>query len=537
MKWKGKVRMGIFLNPGNIGFAAAVRSGIYVDKTGLLDYTNHSLGTKQRFMCVSRPRRFGKSMALEMLAAYYSRGCDSRELFQNLEIAATPSFSQHLNQYSVIYLDIQWFRSVSKDKGKKEQVVSLIQEEVLKELCQQYPDIVLPEDTSLSEVLLRIHSRTEEQFVILIDEWDCLFREEKDDAAIQEKYINFLRGIFKGILAESAIRLAYMTGILPIKKYGTQSALNNFDEYTMVNPFPLEVYVGFTEKDVQRLCGEYQLDFEEARGWYDGYVFGEDVHIYNPKSVLDAIRRKKFGNYWTQTETYESLKGYIGMDFDGLKDAIILMLGGGRCQVNPRKFQNDMTSIRSKDDILTLLVHLGYLAYDGEKEEAFIPNQEIAGEFQNAIEDGGWEEIALAVRESAELLDATLRGDADAVARGIEKVHMVNTSVLAYHNELSLSCVISLAYYSARKSYTLVRELPSGKGFADIVFLPRRHVDKPAIVVELKWNRSAQGAIRQIKEKCYEGILKDYAGDVLLVGVNYNKKSKRHKCVIETVKF
>lgn len=529
--------MGIFLNPGNTGFAAAVRSGIYVDKTGLLDYTNHILGTEQRFMCVSRPRRFGKSMALKMLAAYYSRGCDSRELFQNLEIAATPSFGQHLNQYSVIYLDIQWFRSVSKDKGKTEQVVSLMQEEVLKELCRQYPDIVLPEDASLSEVLLRIHSRTEEQFVLLIDEWDCLFREEKDNTSIQEKYINFLRGIFKGVLAESAIRLAYMTGILPIKKYGTQSALNHFDEYTMVNPFPLEEYVGFTEKEVRGLCGEYDLDFEEARGWYDGYVFREGVHIYNPKSVLDAVRRKKFGNYWTQTETYESLKGYIGMDFDGLKDAIILMLGGGRCQVNTRKFQNDMTSIRSRDDILTLLVHLGYLAYDGEKEEVFIPNQEIAGEFQNAIEDGGWEEIALAVRESAELLEATLRGDADTVARGIEKVHMANTSVLAYHNELSLSCVISLAYYSARKSYALVREFPSGKGFADIVFIPRRHVDKPAIVVELKWNRSAQGAIRQIKEKCYEGLLKDYIGDVLLVGINYNKKSKRHKCVIETARF
>lgn len=380
--------MGVFLNPGNAGFTAVVQSDIYVDKTGLLDFTNSVLGTEQRFMCVSRPRRFGKSMALKMLAAYYSCGCDSCALFQNLEIAATPAFRQHLNQYSVIYLDIQWFRSVAKDKGKTEQIVSLIQEEVLKELRQQYPNVVLQEDTSLPEVLLRIHSQIGEQFIILIDEWDCLFREDKNNTAIQERYINFLRGLFKGILVESAIRLAYMTGILPIKKYGTQSALNHFDEYTMVNPFPLEKYVGFTEKDVQELCREYQLEFEEARRWYDGYVFGEDTHIYNPKSVLDAVRRKQFGNYWTQTETYESLKGYIGMDFDGLKDAIVLMLGDGRCQVNTRKFQNDLTSIKSKDDIMTLLVHLGYLAYDGEREEVFIPNQEIASEFRNAIDDG-----------------------------------------------------------------------------------------------------------------------------------------------------
>ena len=220
-------------------------------------------------------------------------------------------------------------------------------------------------------------------------------------------------------------------------------------------------------------------------------------------------------------------------DFDGLKDAVIVMLGGGRCRINTQKFQNDLTSVKSRDDIMTLLVHLGYLAYDGDTGEVFIPNQEVAGEFENAIEDGGWDEIARAIRESEELLSATLRGDSDAVAKGIDRIHMANTSVLAYHNELSLSYVITLAYYSAQKSYTLVREMPAGKGFADIVFLPRRHVDKPAMVVELKWNRSVNGAIRQIQDKCYAGVLKDYAGDVILVGINYNKKSKQHKCLIE----
>lgn len=525
--------MGIFLNPGNAGFASSLRSDIYVDKTELLDFTNHVLGTEERFMCVSRPRRFGKSVAVKMMAAYYSRGCDSYELFQSLNIAREPEFRQELNRYPVIYLDIQWFYSVVRDKGIPGQVVSYMQREVLKELYQQYPDIVRKEDDSLSEVLLRIHSRAGEQFIFLIDEWDCLFREEKDNAEIQEKYINFLRGIFKGVLAESAVSLAYITGILPVKKYGTQSALNNFDEYTMVNPAPLERYVGFTEADVRQLCEKYELNFEEARQWYDGYLFRGNFHVYNPKSVLDAVRRKQFGNYWTRTETYESLKSYIELDFDGLKDAVIVMLGGGRCRINTQKFQNDLTSVKSRDDIMTLLVHLGYLAYDGDTGEVFIPNQEVAGEFENAIEDGGWDEIARAIRESEELLSATLRGDSDAVAKGIDRIHMANTSVLAYHNELSLSYVITLAYYSAQKSYTLVREMPAGKGFADIVFLPRRHVDKPAMVVELKWNRSVNGAIRQIQDKCYGGVLKDYAGDVILVGINYNKKSKQHKCLIE----
>ncbi len=408
--------MGIFLNPGNAGFASSLRSDIYVDKTELLDFTNRVLGTEERFMCVSRPRRFGKSVAVKMMAAYYSRGCDSYELFQSLNIAREPEFRQELNRYPVIYLDIQWFYSVVRDKGIPGQVVSYMQREVLKELYQQYPDIVRKEDDSLSEVLLRIHSRAGEQFIFLIDEWDCLFREEKDNAEIQEKYINFLRGIFKGVLAESAVSLAYITGILPVKKYGTQSALNNFDEYTMVNPAPLERYVGFTEADVRQLCEKYELNFEEARQWYDGYLFRGNFHVYNPKSVLDAVRRKQFGNYWTRTETYESLKSYIELDFDGLKDAVIVMLGGGRCRINTQKFQNDLTSVKSRDDIMTLLVHLGYLAYDGDTGEAFIPNQEVAGEFENAIEDGGWDEIARAIRESEELLGATLRGDGDAVA-------------------------------------------------------------------------------------------------------------------------
>ncbi len=525
--------MGMLLNPGDTGFASSLSSSIYVDKTELIECTNHVLGTEQRFMCVSRPRRFGKSMAAKMLAAYYSQGCDSFELFKNLKIANSPAFEKELNKHPLIYLDVQWFLSVSRDKGNVEQTVSYIQNEVIKELARQYLDIVKPDDISLSEVLFRIHSRIGEQFVIIIDEWDCLFREEKNDTRLQENYINFLRGIFKGILAESSICLAYITGILPIKKYGTQSALNNFDEFTMINPMPLESYVGFTQEEVYQICNKYNLDFEEARQWYDGYVFRNNLHIYNPKSVLDAALRGQFGSYWTQTETYESLRRYIEMDFDGLKEAIITMLGGGRCKINTNKFQNDMTSLKSKDDVMTLLVHLGYLAYDAREGEVFIPNQEVAGEFENAVEDGGWEEIMLAIKESEEMLNATLRGDAETVAQGMGRVHMENTSILAYHNELSLSCAITIAYYSAKKDYTLIRELPTGKGFADIVFVPHRHCDKPALIVELKWNSASEGAIAQIKKNNYINSLKNYKGNILLVGINYDKKSKEHQCVIE----
>ena len=374
------------------------------------------------------------------------------------------------------------------------------------------------------------------KFIIIIDEWDALFREAKDDKALQEEYVQLLRGMFKSSQTDRMIEAAYMTGILPIKKYGTQSALTDFREYTMIQPQMLAKYVGFTEDEVRNLCQEHDLDFEEAKKWYDGYSFSKVKSVYSPNSVIRAIKNGEFGDYWTETETYESLKFYIGMNEDGLKDAIIAMLGGMRCKINTRTFQNDMTSIKNKDDVLTLLVHLGYLAYDSAKKEVYIPNQEVADEFKNAVEYSGWQGVSDALQASEELLDATIQGDAATVAKMLDEVHTANTSILAYNNENSLSCVITIAYYVARKDYTLIRELPSGKGFADIVFLPRKHTDKPAMVIELKWDKTAEGAINQIKEKKYTGALDEYAGNLLLAGINYEKDKKQHECVIEEIK-
>ena len=380
--------MGMFLNPGNAGFESAIHSEIFVDKTELIGFTNKVLGTNQRFMCVSRPRRFGKSMAAKMLAAYYSRGCDSHLLFENTRAASLESYERNMNQYNILYLDIQWFRSVAKDKGQEENAVAYMQKEIVEELRIQYEDVISRGNIPLPEALLKIYTLTGERFVVIIDEWDCLFREDKDNKRLQEIYINFLRGLFKGIRTEEFIVLAYLTGILPIKKYGTQSALNNFDEYTMISPKMLAKYVGFTEDEVSELCQKYNINFSEIKHWYDGYSFNRIKSVYSPNSVVKAIFYGEIGNYWTETETYEDLKAYIDMDFDGLKDAVVKMLGGIRCRINPRRFQNDMTNIKSRDDVLTLLVHLGYLAYDEQNQEIYIPNQEIMDEFENAVEDG-----------------------------------------------------------------------------------------------------------------------------------------------------
>jgi hypothetical protein len=523
--------MGLYLNPGNEGFKISVSSEIYVDKTDMISFTNNRLGQEKRFLCVSRPRRFGKSMAANMLSAYYDRTCDSRELFKNLNIEKHTSYSEHLNQYDVIFLNMQQLLSGA---GSVEKFIDYIQKTVIEELKEDYGEYFANEESHLPVVLANIFAkdtRTKKGFVFIIDEWDCVFREYKENKDGQRKYLDFLKDLLKD---RSYVKLAYMTGILPVKKYGTHSALNIFDEFSMLDPKRMAEYVGFTEDEVKNLCAIYNMDFEQTKFWYDGYMFKRVEHIYNPKSIVDAMLEEEFKSYWTGTESYDALKIYIEMNFDGLKDAIISMLGGEQIRVNTRSFQNDMTTFSSKDEVFTLLVHLGYLAYNEQTQEVFIPNMEVMEEFKNTIEGTrGWEQIAGAITKSEDLLDKTLKMDTDAVAKGMDKVHMEHTSVLAYNNENSLSCVITLAYFSARKDYVLIREFPTGKGFADIVFIPRKNVDKPAIIIELKWDKSKFGAIEQIKHKEYVASLDGYSGDILLVGINYDKNKKKHECAIE----
>ena len=385
-----------------------------------------------------------------------------------------------------------------------------------------------------------IYAKTKRSFVILIDEWDCLFREYQQNQDAQKKYLDFLLAWLKD---KDYVALAYMTGILPIKKYGSHSALNMFTEYSMTDPGELAEYFGFTEQEVAALCEKYQMSFEEAKAWYNGYDLiahrqagDEHFSMYSPKSVVEAMLRHKFGTYWNQTETYEALKIYIQMDMDGLQDAVVRMLAGEAVKVNTGTFSNDMTTFASKDDVLTLLVHLGYLTYNSADETVMIPNKEVSQEYVNAISTMNWHGVMDSVEASRKLLDAPWAMDADAVAAGIDKAHE-EVSILQYNDENSLSCTINLAFYFAREYYTMVRELPAGKGFADVCMIPRKlHLDKPAVVIELKWDKSAAGALAQIKEKHYGNALKDYQGNLLLVGINYDKITKKHECVIEKIK-
>ena len=386
--------MGSYLNPGNEKFYRAINSEIYVDKTGLIGYTNKVLNTMQQNLCVSRPRRFGKSMAADMLTAYYSRGCDSKELFQGLKISKDKDFEKYLNKYDTIFINVQEFLSRTSDIYK---LIDRIQKIVLRDIQREYPEVDYFDRDDLSECMQDIYEETGIPFVMIIDEWDCIFREYKNDKEAQEKYLDFLRDTLKD---KRYIQLVYMTGILPIKKYGTHSALNMFSEYSMTNPRQLAQYVGFTGEEVQGLCEKYHLNFNELKEWYDGYAFANVHSVYSPRSVIEAVLSGICDSYWNQTETFEALKIYIDMNFDGLKDDVISMMVGEKVSVNTGGFTNDMVTFHSKDDVLTLLIHLGYLAYDFEDKCVYIPNNEVRGEYVNAVSVSDWGEVSEALRNS-----------------------------------------------------------------------------------------------------------------------------------------
>lgn len=524
--------MGTFINIGNNGFKR-IRNSEYVDKSGLIAVVNKTLFTEKSFSCVTRCRRFGKSMAAKMLCAYYDHSVDSRSLFTDLEIANDPSFEKHLNKYPVIYLDMTSFVTRFHD----DDIVGILDSELKADILEAYPDVKVRETDDLMGCLIRIAAATGDQFVFIIDEWDAICREFRPGTSAMDRYVNWLRRMFKEVNASNVFAGVYMTGILPVKKYKTESALNNFIEYSMVEPRKMAQYFGFTKDEVRVLAEKYDVDFDELVKWYDGYQIGDELSMFNPNSVMQAVDTGRCRSFWASTGAFDAVANYIHMNFEGLKDDIIRMLAGGRVKVNTTKFQNDMSVVRSRDDVLTVLIHLGYLSFNWKKNECYIPNFEVTGEMSNAVESTDWTNVIQALEASEQLLQATLDGDCDAVAKGVDVAHDENTSILSYNNENSLACVLSIAYFYARNDYVIHRELASGKGFADLVLIPRKNVESPAIVLELKYNKDADSAIDQIHHRQYPAKVAQYTGDLLLVGINYDKEKKTHECFIEKLKI
>jgi len=555
--------MGIYLNPGRQNFQMSVNSEIFVDKTEMISYLNTLVNTQQRYVSVSRPRRFGKTMAANMVCAYYDREAGSREMFEKTKLADSIPIKKGGRELSWdVYLgSFNAIRIVMTDffrQGRQvSDVIRTITSRILEELDELYPGVRYdPSDLMFS--MEKFFRKSGIQFVILIDEWDAVFREYKDDQEGQRQYLDFLRDWLKD---KEYVALAYMTGILPIKKYGQHSALNMFSEYSMTSPMQLAPYTGFTTEEVQCLCRQYGRDFNLLRDWYDGYEVSDIIPpdpdheimmstgkgpearryaLYSPLSVVKAISTGRIQNYWNKTETYEALAEYIRKDFDGLKEAVAVLMDGGRIRTDISGYQNDMTTFHNRDDVLSLLIHLGYLGFDDETREVFIPNREILDEFRTSTRSEEWQPTFKSFELSQELLKATWKQNEDKVAELLEDFHD-RAENKTYNSEAALSYAVQYAYYAAQKYYTTIQELDTGKGYADIVFLPAPgYPDKPALLIELKYQKDAETALTQIRARNYPQRLEHYRGNLLLVSVNYDKEIestdpgyKHHSCVIE----
>ena len=517
--------MGQFIDRENYGFRCAINSN-FVDKSGLLNILNRNLDSENKFMCISRPRRFGKSVAAEMAYAYYDRKSDSRNLFEGLEITKSPDYETHLNKYPTIFIDWNDFANVpDKDKLKE------AQKSVIADLKKSYD--VLEETESLGKALAEINVKTGDRFILIIDEWDMLVRDVSQE--IQDEYVDFLRSMFKTTTAKKMFLLVYMTGILPIIKIRTQSALNNFREYSIIYPADTAKYYGFTEEEVKTLCERHNMNFELMKHAYDGYIIGEERSMFNPNSVMQSILFRTYDSFWSRTASFMAIERYINIDADQVRTKIIRMMNGEEVIIEPTSFRNDMKNIETSDDVLTLLAHLGYLSYNPETQSVMIPNTEVGAEFKNAVRAAGWNELSKVVGQSLQLLDDTINLRNAKVARAFDDYHFEASSILEFNDENSMRCAITLAYYAARPFYKIFHELPSGKGFADMVFIPLPKSPRPAIVIELKYDKTADSAISQIKRKNYPKSLQGFSKRIILCGINYNKETSKHEVEMEVI--
>ncbi len=520
--------MGIYLNPSNSNFKETLRAPIYVDKTMMIAAIEQLAQRNDKYLCVSRPRRFGKTIAGNMLAAYYSKGCDSRELFKPLKISSWEGFSENLNKFNVIKVDVN---GEYRTAMKPENLIIKLTSSVREEFAEEFKGITFTEDDSIANCMQKVFAKTGEQFVVIMDEYDVLVR-EKIPEALFKQYLDLLNGLFKNDTVRPAILFAYLTGILPIVRDRVQSKLNNFREFTILDAGPLAEFVGFTDGEVEELCKRYDVSFAECKRWYDGY-HQRGLEIYNPESVVRSMEDGIFDNYWGKTSTYAVISDRIKENFAGMKDDVIKMLAGENVPVNVTRYMNTMTDFSTRSDAFTYLIHVGYLAYNREDKTCRIPNKEVRQEWFNAIEANDDYAVTNHIIESSrELLAETLAGNAEAVARALDESHIHVTSNRSYNNEDALQSAIYLSYIYALNKYTIIKEMTTGKGFADVVFIPFVP-NIPAMIIELKRNSSTESALSQIREKKYFASLQNFKGNLLFIGVNYDDKEKTHECKIE----
>ncbi len=524
--------MGLYLNPNADALKQSLRNEIYIDKSLIIAELNKLAETDHDFICMSRPRRFGKSMVGNLISAYYSKGCDTRPIFSKMNIGQTPHYDEYLNKLNVIKLDLNGWYQRSIQRNRQNVLLADIHKTLAGEFQEEFPMLDFNSDDSIDQCILKVYAKLNEKFVIIIDEYDVLVRENVPQELF-DNYLSFLNGLFKDTTLRPALALAYITGIMPIVRDKVQSKLNEFSEYTMLDAGQFAPYIGFTKEEVHDLCDKYGMPFDEMERWYDGYDLSDDVSLLNPKSVVSSISRKRMGNYWSATGSFEVLKDYILRDFSGIRQDVVSMISGDWIPVNVTKFQNTLKSITNKDNVFTYLIHLGYLSYNYKDGTCGIPNEEVRMEWVNAIDDeNDYNAIMSIINTSKRLLDETIKGNEEAVATALDAAHAQITNPLTYNDEHCFQSAICLAYFYANTRYTLIKEMPTGKGYADLVLIPYLP-NIPAMVIELKHNKSTESALNQIKERNYNQALGLYYDNLLFVGINYDKETKKHTCKIE----
>jgi len=506
-------------------FKELLRSKYFVDKTMLIEKTNEILDTRDKFLCITKPRRFGKSSVADMLGAYYSKAFNSEDVFNKLNISKVNNYKEHLNKYNVIYMTLN---KLPKEGNTYFDYINMIQGYLIKDITKKFPFIKAEDYYSIDDIF----SATGEKFVFIIDEWDYifshnLFKENQDD------FLEFLRNILKD---KEYVSLAYMTGVLPIKQYSTGSALNMFNEYTMLNDRIYAEYFGFTEEEVKGLCSEENsVSFKEIKEWYNGYTTNKGKSIYNPRSVVCALRDDYCKSYWTSTGAMDEVLFYLKYNIAEVRNDIIEMVSKNSVEVYlDEEYRAGQDTLETKEEIYSAMIVYGFLSYyDGILK---IPNKELMKEFEKALRDKSFGKIVTIIGNSKKMLEATLNKDTITMKKIIDDIHNSEIPIFQYNDENSLSCVVSMAYLFAREEYRIEREEKTGKGYADFVFHPRKR-NKTAFILELKKDTKPIKAINQIKEKDYAQKLREENEDkkILAVAICYNSKTKEHECMIEEI--
>lgn len=541
---KGDDIVGMFLNSRGIcdRYRMVTNGRYFVDKTALLEEIIPLLGQEQRFVCITRPRRFGKTIMANMIGSFFEKGMDNRKIFDELEISKSDQYENYIGRYNVIYID---FSETPEDCKEYSFYIKRISEGIKQDLQDIFLEIDFPQKLSVWDTLSYVFERTGQKFIFVMDEWDAPFNMEFITKKDRKEYLLFLKLLLKG---KSYVEFAYMTGILPIAKYSSGSELNMFLEYDMATKIKYSEYFGFSDEEVDVLYDRYKkctriprIAREELQEWYDGYYTAARERLYNPRSIVCALSDNQLSNYWTSSGPYDEIFYYVKNDIKNIRNDLALMVIGERINAKIGDFAAVSMELKTKNQIYSAMVIYGLLTYNNG--QVFIPNKELMLKYDELLQsEDSLGYVYRLARRSEAMLQATLAGDVDTMASVLEYAHDTEVPILSYNAEIELTAIVNLVYLAARDRYRVEREDKAGKGFVDFIFYPVRKEDD-GIILELKIDHTPEEAISQIKEKKYslrfQGKLAEkskYTGRILAVGIGYDKKTKKHNCKVEVLK-